>query len=170
MFSKFVILKSMKITTAIIIIVLAVLVGYGVYSARVGNESGEDRIVGTTTNNTSDMGSDWNINAVGLGIRIVTQGSGSVAQIGDTVAVHYTGTLEDGAVFDSSRARGVPIEFTLGTGQVIAGWEQGILGMQVGEERQLSIPPELAYGERGAGNLIPPNAVLLFDVELMAIR
>ncbi|HXK39634.1 MAG TPA: FKBP-type peptidyl-prolyl cis-trans isomerase [Candidatus Paceibacterota bacterium] len=160
----------MKTTTAIIIIVLFALIGYGIYSTRVGNESGEDRVVGTTTNDISDMGSDWNINAAGLGIRIVTQGSGPAAQIGDTVAVHYTGTLEDGAVFDSSRARGVPIEFILGTGQVIAGWEQGVLGMQVGEERQLSIPPELAYGERGAGNLIPPNAILLFDVELVTIR
>ncbi|HZX49845.1 MAG TPA: FKBP-type peptidyl-prolyl cis-trans isomerase [Candidatus Paceibacterota bacterium] len=92
------------------------------------------------------------------------------AEPGDTVAVHYEGRLEDGTVFDSSRAKGAPIQFTLGAGDVIAGWDQGIQGMKVGEKKQLVIPPELAYGERGFMDVIPPNATLLFDVELVDIQ
>ena len=116
------------------------------------------------------MDAEWNINAAGLGIRITTSGSGVAAKAGDVVSVHYTGTLENGTKFDSSVDRGEPFSFTLGEGAVIAGWEQGVLGMQVGEKRQLNIPPELGYGSRGAGAVIPPNATLLFDVELLAIE
>ncbi|KAH3682052.1 hypothetical protein WICPIJ_006988 [Wickerhamomyces pijperi] len=89
----------------------------------------------------------------------------------DMVSVHYTGSLKsNGQIFDSSVSRGRPIEFKLGVGQVIKGWDQGILGMCIGEKRKLQIPSELGYGKRGAGGVIPPNADLVFDVELMAIK
>ena len=91
------------------------------------------------------------------------------AKVGDTVLVHYIGKLEDGTVFDSSVERGVPFSFTLGENRVIAGWEQGILGMKVGEKKTLNIPPELGYGAMGVPGVIPANATLIFDVELVDI-
>lgn len=91
------------------------------------------------------------------------------ARAGDYVSVHYTGMLEDGTVFDSSVERGQPIEFPLGVGRVIKGWDQGILGMCVGEKRKLTIPPSLGYGQSGAGP-IPPGATLIFTTELVAIE
>lgn len=99
----------------------------------------------------------------------IIQGSGSKAELGMRVQVHYTGKLDDGTVFDSSVPRGEPFVFTLGQRQVIQGWEEGILGMLVGETRILTIPPALAYGSSGAGDIIPPNATLIFDVQLLAI-
>lgn len=105
-----------------------------------------------------------------LKIEILKDGAGRGAQAGDTVLVHYVGTLVDGTKFDSSLDRGKPFSFTLGEGRVIRGWEQGILGMKTGEKRRLTIPPELAYGESGAGGSIPPNAILIFEVELLGIR
>ncbi|EAT39857.1 AAEL008367-PA [Aedes aegypti] len=89
---------------------------------------------------------------------------------GDLVHMHYTGTLEDGSEFDSSIPRGEPLTFTLGMGQVIKGWDQGLLNMCEGEKRKLIIPPELGYGARGAGEKIPPNSVLVFEVELVKIE
>lgn len=104
-----------------------------------------------------------------LGIKDEKVGKGAEAKNGDTVKVHYTGTLTDGKEFDSSRKRDEPFTFTIGQGMVIKGWEQGIAGMKVGGKRKLTIPPSLAYGPRGRPGAIPPNATLLFDVELMEI-
>ncbi|MEM8862301.1 MAG: FKBP-type peptidyl-prolyl cis-trans isomerase [Chloroflexota bacterium] len=98
------------------------------------------------------------------------KGSGPAAEVGDTVAVHYVGTLMDGTEFDNSRKRGEPIKFPLGKGRVIQGWDQGISMMNVGGKATLIIPPELGYGARGAGGVIPPNATLKFEVELVDVE
>ena len=97
-------------------------------------------------------------------------GTGPEAKAGQRVSVHYTGTLESGRKFDSSRDRGQPFEFDLGAGRVIRGWDEGVAGMRVGGKRRLVIPPELGYGSRGAGNVIPPGATLVFEVELLGVR
>lgn len=100
----------------------------------------------------------------------LAQGTGKSAKSGDKISVHYTGWLTNGKKFDSSVDRNDPFDFTLGAGQVIAGWDQGVDGMQVGGKRKLTIPSKLGYGEMGAGGLIPPNATLVFEVELLAIN
>jgi FKBP-type peptidyl-prolyl cis-trans isomerase len=105
----------------------------------------------------------------GLRWRILEPGDGATAEQGDTAVVHYTGWLPDGTKFDSSRDRGEPFQFVVGAGQVIQGWDRGVAGMQEGELRQLVIPPSLGYGQRGAGNVIPPGATLVFEVELLRI-
>ncbi|HKP64913.1 MAG TPA: FKBP-type peptidyl-prolyl cis-trans isomerase [Polyangiales bacterium] len=96
-------------------------------------------------------------------------GSGASAEAGKRVTVHYVGTLTDGTKFDSSRDRGKGFSFDLGASQVIAGWDQGVVGMKIGGLRKLTIPPQLAYGDRGAGGVIPPKATLVFEVELLSV-
>ena len=106
------------------------------------------------------------------GLKYVDQvvGTGEVAVVGKTANVHYTGWLENGKKFDSSVDRGQPFSFPLGAGRVIKGWDEGVQGMKVGGKRKLTIPSDLGYGSRGAGGVIPPNATLVFDVELLGIR
>ena len=107
--------------------------------------------------------------ASGLQYWDITMGTGTEAAPGQEVKVHYTGWLTDGQKFDSSVDRGEPFSFHLGAGEVIPGWDQGVAGMKVGGKRQLKIPPTLGYGERGAGGVIPPNATLVFDVQLLSV-
>lgn len=105
----------------------------------------------------------------GLKIEDITVGKGAEATSGKRVTVHYTGTLADGKKFDSSKDRGEPFSFHLGAGQVIRGWDEGVKGMKIGGKRKLVIPPELGYGARGVGGVIPANAVLHFEVELLKV-
>ncbi|MCU7906948.1 MAG: FKBP-type peptidyl-prolyl cis-trans isomerase [Candidatus Thiodiazotropha sp. (ex Epidulcina cf. delphinae)] len=105
----------------------------------------------------------------GLQYEDLSEGSGSLATAGQRVTVHYTGWLKDGDKFDSSLDRNQPFDFTLGKGMVIRGWDEGVAGMKVGGKRRLTIPPQLGYGSRGAGGVIPPNATLVFDVELLGV-
>jgi FKBP-type peptidyl-prolyl cis-trans isomerase len=105
-----------------------------------------------------------------LQIEEMVVGTGAEAQKGKLVSVHYTGWLTDGKKFDSSKDRGQPFQFSLGRGQVIQGWDEGVSGMKVGGKRKLTIPPELGYGKAGAGGVIPPDATLVFEVELLAVK
>jgi len=107
--------------------------------------------------------------ASGLQYWDIVVGTGATAAPGNSVKVHYTGFLTNGAKFDSSRDRGEPFSFPLAAGQVIKGWDEGVAGMKVGGQRQLRIPPQLGYGAAGAGGVIPPNATLIFDVELLEV-
>ncbi|MHC5773803.1 FKBP-type peptidyl-prolyl cis-trans isomerase [Nostoc sp.] len=123
-------------------------------------------------NVASTPSSDDNVVTTPSGLKYVElkEGTGATPKSGQTVEVHYVGTLEDGTKFDSSRDRGQPFSFKIGVGQVIKGWDEGLSTMKVGGRRQLIIPPELGYGSRGAGGVIPPNATLHFDVELLGVK
>lgn len=106
----------------------------------------------------------------GFKVEDIKVGTGSAVKSGDKIKINYSGTLTDGKKFDSSYDRGQAFETQIGVGQVIKGWDLGVIGMKAGGKRKLTIPPELGYGERGAGGVIPPNATLIFEVELMAIE
>ena len=108
--------------------------------------------------------------ASGLQIEELVVGTGAAAAAGQKVSVHYTGWLTNGTKFDSSKDRNEAFQFGLGRGQVIRGWDEGVQGMKVGGKRKLTIPPELGYGARGAGGVIPPNATLVFEVELLGVN
>jgi peptidylprolyl isomerase len=133
------------------------------------NQSKTQTLTGLETTKPIDNSKNEITTESGLKYIDLEVGTGASPQPGNTVVVHYTGTLEDGTKFDSSRDRGQPFSFKIGVGQVIKGWDEGVSTMKVGGRRQLIIPADLGYGARGAGGVIPPNATLVFDVELIRI-
>ncbi len=149
----------METKNIIIFVIILIIMIVGIYFLTIGN------------NKSQNLQTPASYEIQGMKVEILKQGSGAEAKTGDTVTVNYTGTLTDGTKFDSSLNPGrTPFEFTLGQNRVIQGWELGVLGMKIGEKRKLTIPPELGYGAQGAGGLIPPNATLLFEVDLLGIN
>jgi peptidylprolyl isomerase len=150
------------------LILILLLSACGAVAAPTASEApGNDTVTEAVESNASEgevMKTDS-----GLQYIILEEGSGKAAQAGNIVRVHYTGTLEDGTVFDSSVGRD-PIEFQLGTGQVIKGWDEGIALLKEGSKARLIIPPDLAYGDRAVGGVIPANSTLIFEVELVEVR
>ena len=160
-----------KTSTIAVLVIVIIIVIVGIWLAYKNpqpaavSSSGENSATAPDQNNNPTS-----YDVQGMKIEILQEGTGEVTKAGDTVTVNYAGTLEDGTKFDSSIDRGQPFEFILGQNSVIQGWELGVLGMKVGEKRRLTIPPELAYGSTGAGGIIPSNATLIFEVDLLGIK
>jgi len=154
--------KIIALATAIVLVIVGFFIFYNKNKTDIGTTK-QDKAVDLKLNNQK-------MNKQGVEIEILKEGTGAIAQKGDMVSVHYVGVLENGTKFDSSVDRGTPFEFSLGAGRVIPGWEIGVEGMKVGEVRKLTVPSELAYGSSGAGNAIPPNATLIFEVQLLGIK
>ncbi len=158
---------------AIIPLLVAGLIIVGVYFLvfDTGKEQVDENITGQTEQGLEDLNNNEGNKKMELKKEVLKQGEGKkVVKAGDKISVHYTGTLEDGTKFDSSVDRGEPFEFKIGSGKVIQGWDEGLLGMKVGEKVKLTIPPEMGYGETGAGEDIPPNSTLIFEVEMLDIE
>jgi FKBP-type peptidyl-prolyl cis-trans isomerase len=149
----------MKTVIVMLAIALLALVGLAFAQTAKPSTSGPTKVTGDPIKTASGL-EYWDIKV----------GTGTVAEAGHKVKVDYTGWLTDGKKFDSSVGTGRPFEFMLGGGQVIKGWDQGVAGMKVGGKRQLRIPPELAYGAKGYPGAIPPNATLIFDVQLVEVK
>lgn len=129
-------------------------------------------VIADNSMNSTPNPENQDVQTTPSGLKYIDQkvGDGATPKTGQRVVVHYTGTLENGKKFDSSRDRNQPFDFKIGAGQVIKGWDEGLSTMQVGGQRRLIIPAELGYGSRGAGGVIPPNATLIFDVELLDVK
>lgn len=164
------------VAVAIIVIVLGVMVGASVRgkkAATIAEPENPPAPIAVNESPVPEQSTQTNkktMDKQGVTIEVVKSGSGPQIKTGQTAVVHYTGTLTDGKVFDSSKPRGTPFEFPLGANMVIKGWEIGVEGMMVGEIRKLTIPANLAYGAGGIPGTIPPNATLLFEVELLGIK
>lgn len=162
--------KIIALATAIVLLVVGFFIFYNKNKNNIVTTK-QDETIDLKLNNQKMDGIDkLTTNKQGVDIEILKEGTGAVAKNGDMVSVHYVGVLENGTKFDSSVDRGTPFEFSLGAGQVIPGWDIGVEGMKIGEARKLTIPSELAYGSSGAGNVIPPNATLIFEVQLLEIK
>ncbi len=172
---------SNKTKIVIYLVTLAAVLIGGIYFLFQLFQGDKDEIEGIDFNQESDLKESDNpepeentqameIDRTKITAQILREGTGEVAKSGDKITADYTGYLEDGTKFDSSLDRGQPFQFTLGAGQVIQGWDLGIVGMKIGEVRRLIIPPQFGYGESGASGVIPPNALLIFEVELLGIN
>jgi FKBP-type peptidyl-prolyl cis-trans isomerase len=156
-----------KVTIILTIIILAMVcvIAYVFFHA-VSQKPEQSVSVNNTIQNNSNM-----LDIQGMKVEILKEGTGDGAKVSDNIVVNYVGTLTDGTQFDSSLNPGrKPFPYTLGKNQVIQGWELGLLGMKTGEERKLTIPPELGYGAAGANGVIPPNATLIFDITMLSIN
>ena len=150
----------------IILVVLVIIVCAVIYFSLLKNNNNK-----MSTTNQNQQNSSTSFDIQGMKVEILKQGTGDGAKIGDDISVNYTGTLTDGTKFDSSLNPGrSPFPYTLGQNQVFQGWELGLLGMKVGEKRKLTIPPELAYGAAGRPPIIPQNATLIFEIDMLSIN
>jgi FKBP-type peptidyl-prolyl cis-trans isomerase len=149
--------RNQRIAIIVIVFLLLAVGGYSLFKSQ-------------TPSAPEISDADFITTTSGLQYQDLEVGAGAEAKPGDQVSVHYTGWLEDGTKFDSSLDRNEPFQFQLGAGMVIQGWDEGVSGMKVGGKRKLIIPSDLGYGAAGAGGVIPPNATLIFDVELLAIN
>ena len=150
------------------LIAIIILVG-GVYYFTRADQAG-DGVSNSSTAGLSSAETSESFGILNMNIEILREGTGKEAKAGDRATVNYVGSFEDGTKFDSSVDRGQPFTFILAEGSVIQGWELGVEGMKAGEKRRLTIPPELAYGEQGAGGVIPPNATLIFEIDMLAVN
>jgi FKBP-type peptidyl-prolyl cis-trans isomerase len=157
--------KNLATILSVIILVIAIL-AIGVYFF---NQNTKNQETNMNQQNQDEQNNQTSV-VQEIKIEIIKEGEGEAVKSGDQITVNYVGTLEDGTVFDSSIERGQPFPFTVGMNSVIQGWEIGVLGMKVGETRKLTIPPQLAYGERGVSGVIPPNSSLIFEISLLKIN
>jgi FKBP-type peptidyl-prolyl cis-trans isomerase len=170
-----------KWISALLALLVLLLIGWGIYAYQAQQDNlglinlNDQTMDNLSSNNTANLSgaiqpAQPETKESGLVVQDITVGSGETAKAGDTVAVNYIGALPDGKIFDSSYSRNEPFPFTIGAGRVIKGWDEGVAGMRVGGKRRLIIPPHLAYGKEGAGDVIPPNTTLIFEIELVGIQ